>query len=285
MKQTAPFSIIHEDDLIIAVNKTSGLTVGGDRWDESKERLDMLLNELLTERMGKQSVPSDISPADNSFCRVWTIHRIDRDTSGLVVFAKDEQTHKRLSSAFESRKVQKRYIAVVHGHVSWTETSCDLPLVPNGDKQHRTIIDKYHGKKSLTRFRLRCNAGNYSVVEALPETGRTHQIRVHLASLGHPIVCDPLYGKSAGRSIEKGIFLSSFKKGWRGDPLREQPLLNRLGLHAASLVLPDFHADSAQPPELSLEAPLPRDMASLINQMEKCGRPLSTDDSVTEDEQ
>jgi 23S rRNA-/tRNA-specific pseudouridylate synthase len=271
MKTAAPFTIIYEDARFIAVNKAPGLSVGADRWDEGRERLDRLLPPP-----------------------VFTVHRIDRDTSGLVIFARDAETHRELSAAFEGRRVDKAYIAVVHGRVPWTETECGLPLVPDGDKQHRTIIDKYRGKQSLTRFRLLGGVGNYSVVEALPETGRTHQIRVHLESLGHPVVCDPLYGRTARRGgVEKGVFLSSFKKGWRGDPLTEQPLLARLGLHAAHLRLGDFPAwppveggpgadsdsttgggpvgDGGPDGPLSLHAPLFRDMAALIRQMEKCG--------------
>jgi 23S rRNA-/tRNA-specific pseudouridylate synthase len=132
-----------------------------------------------------------------------------------------------------------------------------LPLVPNGNKRHLTIIDKYRGKPSRTTFRFLGSAGNYSVLEALPETGRTHQIRVHLAALGHPVVCDELYGNS------KPVLLSAIKRGWRGDPVEEKPLLSRLGLHAAELFIPDY-ADG-----LSLKAPLPRDMAALVKQMEK----------------
>jgi RluA family pseudouridine synthase len=251
MKPPAPFSIIYEDDSRIAVNKAAGIAVGGDRWDETGGRLDRLL-------------------AARCPVRVFTVHRIDRNTSGVVVFAKDAETHKRLCAAFEGRQVVKGYLAVVHGHFPPGETLCDLPLVPDGDKQHRTIIDKYRGKKALTRFRLLGNAGNYSVVEALPETGRTHQIRVHLASLGRPIVCDPLYGGAARRGYaEKGVFLSSFKKGWRGDPQEEQPLLSRLGLHALYLTLPDYSRGDASP--LRLYAPVARDMAALVKQMEKCG--------------
>jgi RluA family pseudouridine synthase len=256
MKPPSPYTIIYEDNCIAVVNKAAGIAVGGDRWDESKERLDALIGRRY---------------------RVWTVHRIDRDTSGLVMFARDAETHKRLSAAFENRQVKKQYIAVVHGRLSWTEMVCDLPLVPDGDKLHRTIIDKYRGKQSLTRFRLLGSAGNYSVVEASPETGRTHQIRLHLAGLGHPIVCDPLYGKSAGRSIEKGVFLSSFKKGWRGDVLDEKPLLDRLGLHAARITLPAY-GDAAKGGTITADsggitfsAPLARDMGALINQMKQCG--------------
>jgi 23S rRNA pseudouridine1911/1915/1917 synthase len=300
MKQKQPFTILYEDTNLAAVNKSSGIAVNGDRWDESRDRLDKLLEAHYGSRL-------------------FIVHRIDRDTSGLVIFAKNEGTHRLLSAAFESRDVQKTYIAVIHGRPAWTETTCDLPLIPDGDKLHRTIVDKYRGKKSLTDFRLLGSAGNYSVVEALPATGRTHQIRVHLASLGHPVVCDTLYGS---RNSPKPVYLSSFKKGWRGDPLDENPLLDRLGLHAAKLVLPpychnpdllfskqfqfrnnprDNHgphgpettaadtgqeamADAVRAEDqmgtaaetvdrtgggLTLKAPLPRDLAALIKQMEK----------------
>jgi RluA family pseudouridine synthase len=244
MKQKQPFIIIHADNHITAVNKAAGIAVSGDRWDESRERLDKLLGSFYN------------SP-------IFIVHRLDRDTSGLVVFAKDNDTHRYLSKAFESREVEKIYYAVVHGRPLWAETDCDLALVPDGDKLHRTIVDKYRGKKSLTRFRLLFSAGVYSVVEARPATGRTHQIRVHLSSLGHPVVCDSLYGY---RHSPKPVFLSSFKKGWRGDPRDEKPLLDRLGLHAAALTIP-------YPPgtedKLSLQAPFPRDMAALVKQMEK----------------
>ncbi|MDR0451233.1 MAG: RNA pseudouridine synthase [Treponema sp.] len=257
MKRKPLFQIVYEDDCIIAADKASGLPVGGDRWDDSRERLDRLLAGAL--RAGGGEIP----PGEKAGKRLFTVHRIDRDASGIVVFAKDEESHRSLSLAFQDRRVRKRYIAVVHGRPGWEETLCDLPLVPNGNKRHLTIIEKYRGKASLTRFRLLGGAGNYSVIEALPETGRTHQIRVHLASLGHPIACDPFYGSA------KPVFLSSFKPGWRGEPLDERPLLQRLALHALDLTLPPGIPGRRDAGELRIRAPLHRDMAALIKQMEK----------------
>jgi len=254
MKTPPFFSVVFEDEHIIAVNKASGIAVSADRWDDSAQRIDKLVESTLPEGQ-----------------RLFRLHRIDRDTSGLVVFAKTSECHRILSVAFEERQVYKRYIAVVGGRPPWTQTSCDFPLIPNGNKKHMTIIDNYRGKKSLTNFRLLGSAGNYSVVEALPETGRTHQIRVHLAALGFPVVCDPLYGKI------KPVMLSSFKRDWRGDPLEEKPLLARLGLHAAELHLPDYllhrHESETSAEQCNsaasrvLEAPLAKDMAALIKQM------------------
>jgi 23S rRNA pseudouridine1911/1915/1917 synthase len=297
VKQRVSFTIIYEDGRIAAVNKPAGIAVGADRWDESRERLDRLLEKTLRDREAGPP-PETAAPAEapgtaprREGGRVFVVHRIDRDTSGLVLFAKDRATHRLLSGAFEGRRVTKRYLAVVQGRPVWRETDCDLPLVPDGSKRHLTIIDKYRGKKSRTRFRLLGSAGNYSFLEAVPETGRTHQIRVHLAALGHPVVCDSLYGSPIP------VLLSSFKRNWRGDPLQEKPLLARLGLHAAVLLLPDYRPPSGTPPDvspgtanadpgavnagggaaaeppepggLSLKAPLPRDMAALVKQMEK----------------
>jgi len=246
------FTLVYQDENIAAVNKSSGIAVSPDRWDPSRERLDTLAAEFL------------------QIQKIYTVHRIDRDTSGLVVFAKNSVSHKSLSLAFEGRQINKRYIAVVHGRPSWRETGCDLALVPNGNKQHLTIVDKFRGKKSFTSFRLLGSAGNYSVLEAIPETGRIHQIRVHLAALGHPVVCDTLYGKN------RPVLLSSFKRGWQGDLLEERPLLSRLGLHASELFIPGYANGAGG---LDLKAPLPRDMAALIRQMEKtAGQSFAVDD-------
>ena len=236
MKKPALYNVIFENDNIIAVNKTSGISIGGDRWDESIERLDKLIEHDL-------KIP-----------KIYTVHRIDKDTSGLVLFAKNKDTHRIFSMAFENREIKKKYILIVHGRPLWKKISCDLSLVPNGNKKHMTIIDKFRGKESVTHFTNLLSSANYSVLEANPITGRIHQIRVHSSALGHPVVCDGLYGKP------NPVKLSSFKKGWRGDPHEEKPLLSRLALHANELILPDG---------LVLTAPLPKDMLSLIKQLEK----------------
>jgi len=236
VKKSLFYEIVFENENIIILNKSSGISVGGDRWDESKERLDRIVER------------------DFKIPKIFTVHRIDKDTSGLIVFAKDKETHRELSVAFEQRQVSKLYTLIVHGRPSWKETTCDLKLVPNGNKKHMTIIDKFNGKESLTTFICLFSAGNFSVLQARPLTGRIHQIRVHIAALGHPVVCDGLYGK------DSPIKLSSFKHAYRGDPHEERPLLARLGLHAQELILSDGQI---------FTAPLPKDMASLIKQLEK----------------
>ncbi|GMO53605.1 MAG: RluA family pseudouridine synthase [Termitinemataceae bacterium] len=245
MKKIPYFTVIYEDDFIIAVNKAPGISVCPDRYDREKKNLFELLQEVKRKRL-------------------WMVHRIDLSTSGLVVFAKSAAMHQKLSTAFERRTVQKTYITVVWGRPQWKDTVCDLALVPNGNKMHQTIVDRYQGKKSITVFTSICSCGNYTVVEAKPQTGRTHQIRVHAAALGSPVLCDPLYGTS------KPIKLSDFKKNFRGDRFEEQPLLSRLALHAAKLELPLFGNRTGEAAaQVVLEAPLPRDMSALINQLKK----------------
>jgi RluA family pseudouridine synthase len=260
MKRNLPYSIIHEDADILIVDKAAGIAVLADRWDDSKERLDELLNAAYAERIA--AAPTATPPIAFPH-RVFVVHRIDRDTSGLVAFAKNAEAHKALSSAFESRRVEKTYIAAVHGIPAWKETLCDLPLRPDGDREHRTVIDKAHGKHATTNFRVLGTYGHLSIIEAMPESGRTHQIRVHLAALGHSIVADPLYGD--GRPVR----LSSVKRGWRGDPYAERPLIDRLALHAARLGLPALKLEGRTLEAMTFAAPLPRDFAALAAQLEK----------------
>jgi RluA family pseudouridine synthase len=249
MKRGAVYAVVWENAAFLAVNKASGLALCPERWEPDRDSLVRLLEKERGERL-------------------FVCHRIDRETSGLAVLAKTADAHKRLSTAFEKRLVRKRYTVILHGRPLWRETDCDLPLLPDGNKKHGTIVDKYRGKPSRTRFRVLFSAGSYTVAEAEPCTGRTHQIRVHAAALGHPVVCDTLYGPASRNKTGEAVYLSSFKRGWRGDKAVERPLLARLGLHAAVLTLP---VECGLPEPLVLEAPLPRDMAATVAQMEKRG--------------
>ncbi|MDR1868010.1 MAG: RluA family pseudouridine synthase [Treponema sp.] len=233
MRKKEIFTVIYEDKHYLVVNKMSGICVGADRYDQYTERLD----RLLYDRYGD----------------IWIVHRIDRDTSGIVLYARDAETHRRLCIAFEQGTIKKTYSAIIQGCPPWKSIECNLPLIPDGDKQHRTIVDCYRGKKSSTFVYICGTAIPFSVAEIHPRTGRTHQIRVHLAQLGYPIVCDLLY------SSGKPLFLSSFKRNWHGNRFEEQPLIARLGLHATTLEVDNK----------TFKAPFPQDFKATIKQMEK----------------
>jgi len=231
-------TVLYEDETILAVNKPSGLLSAPDRYDPDAK---VVSRELEME-----------------YGRVWTVHRLDLDTSGILLFAKDDETHRALSVMFEERAVQKAYHAVIAGRPSWTETVCDLSLTPDGDRMHRTIIDGA-GKPSVTDFTVLGCYSKMAIVEARPRTGRTHQIRIHLAALGYPVACDPLYGDG------KPVFLSKIKRRWKGDDEHERPLITRTALHAFSI---EF-VHPATGVAMRLEAPYPKDFKALVTQLRK----------------
>ncbi|MFA6937914.1 MAG: RluA family pseudouridine synthase [Treponema sp.] len=240
MKQTPNYTVIYNDDSIVVLNKKSGLLVAADRYDEDAPRLDL--------------------EAEKEFGKLYAVHRIDKDTSGIVIYAKTEEAHRSLSMQFENREVQKIYHCLVNGHPLWEKLHVDLPLMPDGDKRHRTVVNKRFGKESETDFRLIGNCGPYSWVEARPHTGRTHQIRAHLSNNGLCIVCDPLYSGN-----QKPIRLSDFKRKWNGDALEEVPLLSRLALHAYSLTI--THPATGE--KMTFIAPYPKDLDATRKQLAK----------------
>lgn len=240
MKKYVPYTVIHSDDDIVVFNKTSGLLVAGDRYDKDAPRLDLL--------------------AEKEFGKLLAVHRIDKDTSGLIVYAKNPDAHRNLSMQFENREVTKIYHAIIYGRPSWKEHTVDLPLQPDGDEKHRTVINKRFGKKAITEFKLLGSCGQFSWIEARPLTGRTHQIRAHLGESKLSIVCDPLYGGN-----QKPIRLSEIKRNWKGDSLEEKPLLNRLALHAYQISF--VHPSTGE--KVCYTAPYWKDMESVRNQFEK----------------
>lgn len=166
--------IIYEDNQIIAVDKPAGLSVLPDGWEKDSPYLVKSLEE--------------------NFGKVFIVHRLDKITSGVMVFARDADTHRALNIQFEEHEAQKVYHAIVEGNPKWEEKVARHPLRANVGHKHRTMVDNKNGKPSETRFRVIKRYSESALVEAKPMTGRTHQIRVHAYALGHPLVEDSLYG-------------------------------------------------------------------------------------------
>jgi len=230
--------IIRETQDWIALNKPSGLLSIPDR--EGKE---ISLKILLKEKNGN----------------IFTVHRLDKDTSGLIIFAKTEAAHKHLSQQFEARQTQKIYLGLVLGVPVAAEGSIDAPIAEH-PAQNGTMIVHRKGKEALTDYKVLESFGIYSLLQFRIHTGRTHQIRVHMKDSGHPIVCDPLYGDG------KPVLVSSLKSKFKlsKDAEEEKPILGRLALHAFQLSFTDTNGEL-----VAIEAPLPKDMRATLQQLEK----------------
>lgn len=187
-------TILYEDDRILAVEKPEGLATIPERFHSH-----CLLETLQKSRNDK----------------LWTVHRLDKEVSGGVVFAKDAEMHRHLNLLFEARGVKKTYKAVVHGSVSPFEGTIDRPIRKFGSG--RMGVDTRRGKPSKTSYHVVKKSRDMTMLEVHPESGRRHQIRVHLYSIGHPIVGDVLYGER-----------------------KLQEIYPRLMLHAESIRFPDL---------------------------------------------
>jgi RluA family pseudouridine synthase len=189
-----------------------------------------------------------------AYGRIWVVHRLDKDTSGVIVFARTAQAHKDLNAQFEQRRASKVYHALVIGQPEWAEQVVDLPLRPDGDRRHRTVIDRQMGKPAITNLRVLEGFGAFALVEAIPLTGRTHQIRAHLAAAGYPLVADRLYRR--------------FGEAPPASNPETEPI-DRLGLHARSLAL--YHPLNGR--LQNFEAPYPQDFASALEQLRQNDKP------------
>ncbi len=237
--------IVYEDESLAVVAKPSGMLTIPDRFDASKSNL---YNALAT-----------------VFPRVWTVHRLDRETSGVIVFALNEEAHRSLSMQFERRSVQKSYLALVEGVPAQAEGVIEQPLGPHpGKPGQMTIVRK--GKYARTEYKVIETFKGFALVEARILTGRMHQVRVHLASIGHPLVADPLYGR------REALFISDLKiKDLRQRKWEESSpaLLQRTALHAWRLAFE--HPVSGQ--RIQVEAPLPKDIKAALQQLRKWRSP------------
>lgn len=237
--QNIPLAIAFEDDHLIVVDKPAGLVVHPAAGNAN----GTLVNALLHHCAGRLS-------GINGVARPGIVHRIDKNTSGLLVVAKTDAAHEGLAAQFAEHSIDRRYLAVCAGHPLPAEDTI-AARIGRSDKDRKKMAvlpdDSRRGKHAVTHYRMRERLDQSALIECRLETGRTHQVRVHCASIGHPLLGDPVYGRT---------------------PKALRPLLDRLefrrqALHAA--VLGFAHPITGE--RLSFSADLPRDMAELIDEL------------------
>jgi len=239
-KHTNRPETIFENENFIAVNKPYGLLSIPDRMQSGISLKDMLIQQ---------------------YGEIFTVHRLDKETSGVIVFAKDEQTHKQLSELFEGREVEKYYVGLAHGKMINERGSIDAPVMEHPVKKGKMIINK-KGKPSLTDYEVLENFRLFSWIKFRLHTGRTHQIRVHMQHIGHGIVCDELYGS------DEPVYLSSLKRNYHLSKKEEseRPILSRLALHSLQLKF-DLNGGHYE-----FESEIPKDLKAMLQQLRKLNR-------------
>ena len=237
MKKTEP-EVIFENDSFIAINKPAGLLSIPDREQTQTSLKDMLLAKYGT---------------------IFTVHRLDKDTSGIILFAKTEEAHKYFSHLFESRGIEKFYQGLVQGIPAQKKGIIDAPISEHPLQKGLMVVHR-KGKESVTEYEVKEQFKGFSLLQFQLHTGRTHQIRVHCKNIGHPLACDELYGDG------KPILLSAIKKKYKlsKHDEEERPMLNRLALHSYCLKFTD-----AGGKEFNLVAELPKDIKALLQQLRK----------------
>jgi len=186
-----PIPILYEDRSVLAIDKPRGWLLVPVNWQNTNRNLQAAINSSIS--------AGDWWAKSRNLKFLRYVHRLDTDTSGVMLFAKSMGAVEAFGDVFESRQMDKTYLAIVEGVPRETEWACRLPLAPDPRQIGRMIVDTQEGKECETRFRLLQKKERISLVEARPLTGRTHQIRVHLAQSGCPIVSDELYGKVDNR--------------------------------------------------------------------------------------
>ncbi len=237
MNQPSEIPVLFSDEALLVVNKPAGLPTLPDGYNPSLPHIKSVL--------------------ERQFGHLWIVHRLDKDTSGVLLLARSAEAHRSLNTQFEQHKVSKVYHALVVGNPDWQEQTVSLPLRANGDRQHRTIVDSQAGKPAVTHFKVLERFDNYCLVEAIPETGRTHQIRAHLYAVGLSILGDKLYGK---RNIHRAGSASSQSHADNNSPIEYAA---GMGLHAASLEI--NHPLSGE--KMKFNAPYPVSFTEVLKQL------------------
>jgi 23S rRNA pseudouridine1911/1915/1917 synthase len=245
-----PLEVLYEDQHLAVINKPAGMMVhaGAGTTDDSRNR-GTLVNALLFHFARLSDVGGDLRPG--------IVHRLDKLTSGLVLVAKDDSTHRKLGEMFSRRQVAKTYLALLHGHLKKDDTTVTLPIARDLVRRTRMTTRRSDGRTAVSHFhvleRLTTSYGPFTLVEVRIETGRTHQIRVHVQSLGHPVVGDTLYGAP---HVIPGLDAALN--------------LDRNFLHAAHLSF--THPQTHKP--LDIRAPLPAELETFLKAIRANSLPI-----------
>lgn len=254
-----PFGVLYEDEHVIAIDKPARLAVVPERERDGPNLMGGLLHYFAGKR----------DPHGRPI-RPRIVHRIDKETSGALLVAKSAEAERDLSGQFERREVEKEYWALCLGELRRPSGTIDKPIaVDPGRRDKMMVSDVNRAKPSITEWKVLERYHGFTLVAAMPKTGRTHQIRVHLGSIGHPLAVDPLYrGK-------KEIFLSEIKPGYKRKPASgeegaapppEKPVIDRVTLHARRLA---FRSPGRAGERVEVEAPLPKDLHRTLEYLRK----------------
>lgn len=248
-KQTV--AVLAVDDTLVVLDKPAGLLVIPDHWDPTKPNLRDLAQQFLEREYG------------DGAGKIWVVHRIDKDTSGVVVFARTAAMHRELNRLFEQSRIDKTYLALVQGTPAAASGTIDEPIQRHPAKRGVMYVHP-KGKAAITHYRVVEAFRHYALLELKPETGRTHQIRVHLQALGCPLLVDPVYGS------REAFDLSLIKRGYRPkDPWESNPaLIDRQTLHAAAVAFTDPLSGG----ERRFESDPPRDFRATLKALRKWDR-------------
>lgn len=240
--------VLFEDDRYLIVNKPAGVPVIPDRWRSELPNLRHLLEAQYRK-----------APHGADEQSVWVVHRLDTDTSGVLMMARSADSHRFLNALFEAGEVEKTYLAIVRGAPPAESGVIDQPIRPHPSRKPHMQVHP-GGKPAVTEYQVLEKFRYYSLLEARPKTGRTHQLRVHLAVVGCPLAVDPLYGEG------DAVYLSDFKRGYREPKSKApRPLIGRLTLHAHTLAF----TEPASGQRHSFQAPLPKDFQALLKALRK----------------